>query len=236
MATDSAVIFEGRRWPAVRVIRSPWRDPDSRIAFTVSGKGQQWIAERPAAFWRSFSALDLPSAVRDPAAQARVVWFLSRHGDPDGQLDRRVAAGEGIVSSTYSWGSLIEAFRQVAAAWGEPNELGVSSMSDNKDRLAAADKALRKLLPADPDGDREISKEIEVLYAAQGLTLRPQTLRAFMAISAASARERGISMRECMNCRDWFELRRSDAIFCSPSCQAADHKRRATIPTNKAGK
>ena len=105
-------------------------------------------------------------------------------------------------------------------------------MSDDKDRLAAADKALRKLLPADPDGDKEISKEVEVLYtAAQGLTLRPQTLRAFMTISAASARERRISMRQCAYCSDWFELRRSDAFYCSPSCQATDHKRRATNPT-----
>ena len=62
------------------------------------------------------------------------------------------------------------------------------------------------------------------------MTLRPQTLRAFMALSAASARERAISMRRCAYCDDWFELRRSDAVYCSAIVvRRRHHKRRATL-------
>ena len=136
-------------------------------------------------------------------------------------------------SSAYAaWGPLIAALKPVAAAWDAPDASGVSLMTSDKDRLAAADKALRRLLPSDPDGDRTISREIEVHYTAQGTTLAPQTLRAFMAISAASARERGIAMRQCAYCDDWFELRRSDAVYCSGSCQATHHKRRARCNSN----
>lgn len=126
----------------------------------------------------------------------------------------------------------MEALRLVAAAWDEPDELGLSSWGGDTLRAEAADKALRRLLPVDPDGDPKIVEEIRVAYTRQGLTLWPQTLRAFMVISAASARERTIAMRQCLYCDDWFELRRSDAVYCSPSCQATDHKRRTTIPVS----
>jgi hypothetical protein len=132
------------------------------------------------------------------------------------------------------WSALITELKQVAAAWGEPDALGISSWGGDTLRAEAADKAPRKLLPANPDGDKEISKEIEGLYTKQGLTLVPKTLRAFVTISAVSARERASDKRQCAFCRDWFKLRRRDAVYCSPSCQASDHKRRATIPANNA--
>jgi len=138
------------------------------------------------------------------------------------------------MSDVASWRPLIEALRQVAAAWDEPDEFGVSSWGGDTLRAEAADKALRKLLPIDPDGDLEIRDEIKTVYTRHGLTLWPQTLRAFMVISAADARERSIKMRRCAYCADWFELRRSDAVYCSPSCQAVDHKRRATISNNSS--
>jgi hypothetical protein len=233
MAADTAVAFEGRRWPGARAIStSAFRRLEglrSQTMFSASGKGQQWSADRPLAFWRNFSALDLSDTVIDTRADARVIKFLSRYGDPTGQLDRWTAAGKAFVGDAVSWKPLIEALGQVAAAWDEPDALGVSSWGGDTLRAEAADKALRKLLPTDPDAGREISEEIKVLYTRQGLTLWPQTLRAFMVISAASARERGIDMRRCSYCEDWFELRRSDAVYCSPSCQATDHKRRSAL-------
>jgi hypothetical protein len=219
-ATDSAVIFEGRRWPAARVVlfKGLGSYSDNRTLFTATGKGQRWSADRPLAFWRNFSEYNPPN-------EKLLLWFLNRHGDPTGQLDRRAATGERIAGDTSSWGLLIQRLRLVAAAWDEADELGISSLSDDKHRLVIADRALRLQLPADPDGDRAISQEVEVLYTNRGLTLRPRTLRAFMTVSAASARERGINMRRCMNCLAWFELRRIDAFYCSASCQAVSHKR-----------
>ena len=159
--------------------------------------------------------------------------LLTRHGDLTGQLDRTAAAGGRIVGDSFSWPPFIQALKQVAAAWNEPDALGISDWGGDGPRAEAADKALRKLLPADPDGDPQISNEIDVVYTRQGLTLRPQTLRAFMTISAASARERNISMRRCAYCADWFELRRSDAYYCSPSCQAGDYRRKALKDTTQ---
>jgi hypothetical protein len=149
MAIDGAVMFEGRRWPGARLPARPpyWPDGDrTGYVFAASGKGQQWTTDRPLAFWRNFSELDLPD---DEA----VLRLLTRHGDPTGEFDRCAAAREAIVSIITPWGPLIEALRQVAAAWDKPDALGISSLSKDVARLAAADKALRGLLPADPDGD-----------------------------------------------------------------------------------
>jgi hypothetical protein len=252
MATFDTLDFLGRRWPAVRVtsssgpprrpaLRSGSRGfgrritdfdvgPDVHASFWLeaSGAGQEWSADRPLAFWRNFSAILLTSREE---AEPGVLRFFARHGDPTGQLERRAAAGEPLQTETDSWISLTRRLRQVALAWNEVDALGISSISDDAQRLAAADQALRILLPKSRDRDRQIVGEIETIYGEHGLTRRPLTLRAFMALSAASARERRIAMRRCAypNCLDWFELRRTDAIFCSGSCQAADHKRRNQI-------
>jgi len=222
MAIGETVIFEGRNWPGAY---RPMSDGYGAFGLKASGKGRLWSTDRPLAFWRNFSALD-PT---DDEAAPLVQGFVARHGDPDGELDRRAAAGKSITGNTLAWPPLILALNSVAAAWDAPDLSGVSRMTSDRDRLAAADKSLRRLLPSDPDGDRDISQEIEIAYAAQGLTLRPQSLRAFMVLSAAYARERGIAMRRCAYCDDWFELRRSDAFYCSGSCQATHHKRRASL-------
>jgi len=51
-----------------------------------------------------------------------------------------------------------------------------------------------------------------------------------MVASAASALRRGVAMKKCAYCADWFELRRTDAFYCSGSCQAADYKQRTMVP------
>ena len=234
MAIRETIFFEGRRWPAVVVAHTPG-SPNSWVIFTATGKARAWSTDRPLGFWRNFSAIEVP----DPKVQGTVVnpdteqpfeLFVARHGDPTGQLDRRAAASQPVISNTFSWGPLVAALRQVAVAWDAPDDLGVSAITKDRDRLAAADKALGWLLPADPDGDHEIAREIKLQYTAQGITLVPQTLRAFMVISAASARERGIDMRRCAYCADWFELHCDGATYCSPSCQASHQKQRAAVP------
>ena len=54
-----------------------------------------------------------------------------------------------------------------------------------------------------------------------GLAKRAGSLQAFMFASAASALRRGVPMRQCDHCADWFEARRRDMRFCSASCRAA---------------
>src|SRR6476620_1931228 len=110
MATDSAVTFEGRRWPAARAVLFKGLDQqgDQRAFFTATGKGQRWRADRPLAFWRNFSEYD------PPGGEKLLLWFLTRHGDPTGQLDRRAAAGQEIAGDTSSWGVLIQRLRLVA--------------------------------------------------------------------------------------------------------------------------
>jgi hypothetical protein len=234
MVKNETVLFQGCGWPVVVAARAPG-SLRSRVTFTAAAKGREWSTDRPLGFWRNFSAIEVPDpkvhgSVGNPDIEQPFELFVARHGDPTGQLDRCAAAGQRIISNTFCWGPLVAALSQVAAAWDTPDDLGVSAITIDRDRLAAADEALRRLLPTDRDGNREIAREIEVQYTAHGITLAPQTLRAFMVISAASARERGIDMRRCAFCSDWLEFRRNDAVHCSPSCQASHHRRRAAVP------
>jgi hypothetical protein len=158
------------------------------------------------------------------------VPFITMHGDPFGYLDHepfgRDHEGRDLflprgTSTTAKWPELQDSLRRIAAAWEAPDESGVSRVTRDPRRLREAQDALAELAPAEtglPD----------LLWVAQGrrLVAKARTLRAFMIASAASALERGIAMRTCAKCFDWFELRRSDAKFCSGSCQAAASKRR----------
>jgi hypothetical protein len=227
MAIRDALIFSGRRWPAT--IRTFGLDlklsgtPDTdHFSFRVSGNGQRWSTQRPLAFWATFAALDL----REPGD---AMAFLTMRGDPNGYLDgepydrsqRTFLPGKHTF--TAGWLVLQDELKRIAAAWDEPNAAGVHLISRDPERLGAAQDALYELARPDKAG----LSDIEWIAQGTGLVPRARTLRAFMVASAASALRRGIAMRTCQTCGEFFELRRSDAVYCSGSCQAADSKRRA---------
>jgi hypothetical protein len=229
MTARDTLIFSGRRWPGVRatenaIVVQRWVRKSApaepyvlQLAFVASGDGQQWDADRPMAFWRNFAAIDLT----DPAEALR---FIARHGDPFGYLDRKPAGLSPPPAGTNQpWLALMDALDRIADAWEPPDPNDISFISDDRGRLQVAQRALRELAPPDESG----LPGVEWIAHGRGLVPRAQTLRAFMVASAASALRRGVAMKKCAYCADWFELRRTDAFYCSGSCQAADYKQRA---------
>ena len=224
MTARDTLIFSGRRWPGVRAtgnaivvgLTASAQPSVVQLAFVASGDGQQWDADRPMAFWRNFAAIDLT----DPAEALR---FIARHGDPFGYLDREPARPNLPPAGNHPWPALMDALDRIADAWDPPDPNDISFISDDRGRLEVAQRALRELAPPDESG----LPEVEWIAHGRGLVPRAQTLRAFMVASAASALRRGVAMKKCAYCADWFELRRTDAFYCSGSCQAADYKQRA---------
>jgi hypothetical protein len=219
MAARDALVFSGRKWPAVRATGHAYIGRFCQFAFVASGNGQQWNTDRPLAFWRNFAEIDLTQS-------EGALRFIARHGDPVGYLDRGERAG-----TNAPWPALRAALFGIAQAWDalDPNE--ISSISRAPQRLALAQDALYELARPDKNGLQDIE------WIAQGRSLIPRarTLQAFMIASAASALKRGVAMRICRRCGDWFELGRTDALYCSGSCQAADHKQRAAQDLSSAG-
>jgi hypothetical protein len=111
----------------------------------------------------------------------------------------------------------------IAGAWDPLDPNAISFISDDRDRLEVAQHALYELARPDKEG----LQGIEWIAQGRGLVPRARTLQAFMVASAASALRRDVAMKKCAYCDDWFELRRTDAFYCSGSCQAADYKQRA---------
>jgi hypothetical protein len=226
MAARDTLIFSGRRWPAVRATgkapmlgrwvrkSAPSQPYVVQFAFVASGDGQQWDADRPMAFWRNFAALDLTDTTE-------ALHFIARHGDPLSHLDRGSRA-----STSEPWPALMDALDRIADAWEPSDPSGISFVSADRDRLDVARRALQQLAPTDEGG----LPDIELIAQDRGLVPRARTLRAFMVASAASALRRGVAMRKCARCNDFFELKRADAVFCSGSCQAADYKQWAMTP------
>src|SRR6516165_10647291 len=220
MAARDTLIFTGRRWPGVQSVGG-LRSGRSFYLFTfrASGDGQQWDTDRPLMFWRSFIEIDLSHT-------GEALHFVARHGDPFGQLDQeRARLYPPPFGTNRLWPDLGATFGKIAQAWEPLDPNGISFISDNPERLEVAQRALRELAPPGPH--EKGLEDIEWIAQGRGLVPRARTLRAFMIASAASALRRGVAMKKCAYCGDWFELRRTDAFYCSGSCQAADYKQRA---------
>jgi hypothetical protein len=216
MVSHDTLIFQGRKWQAVRVTE---RAPLGRFGFTAGGEGREWKTERPLAFWRTFAGIDL---VTNPDAALR---FISRHGDPFGELDRKERTG-----STAKWKPLQTALSMIAQAWDDTplddNGGKISRISEDEDRHDVARHALYELTRPDLKGGLE---GVEVIAHGDGLAIRATSLASLMIASAASALQGRIGMRTCDFCGDWFELRKSTARFCSGSCQAVGYKHSAVV-------
>jgi hypothetical protein len=207
MATRDTLIFSGRRRSGVQEAGHAYHGRFCQFTFTVPGDGRQWVTHAPMAFWRNFAELDLTST-------KQALDFIARHGDPFGDLDRESRTG-----TNDRWPALKTALADIAQAW-DPLDNDTSHISEDPHRRTLAQHALYELARPDKAG----LGDIEVIAQGDALVLRAKTLQAFMIASASSALRRGIAMRICQYCGDWFELRRSDATFCSASCVAAGHK------------
>jgi hypothetical protein len=190
-----------------------------QFAFAAGGDGQAWHTEQPLAFWRSFAEIDFAYTAE---ATEKALRFIARHGDPLGDLD----SGSPVGTNAH-WHALTDALQNIGQTWDPADPSKTSFMSNDPERIAAAQAALYELARPDKQG----LLGVELIAQGSALVRRARTMRAFMVASAASALERGIAMRICARCGDWFELRRADAVYCSGSCQAADYKKqRAMAP------
>jgi hypothetical protein len=178
------------------------------LSVTDASSGRHWATTEPQGFWRSFAALNFIDG-----DGSDVLRFTQRHGDLNNIL------GPKRPVDTSDWVAPAINFAAVAAAW-EPagsDDGGVSYLTTNEERLRVADATLRTvLLPAAARACDHIPDPVSL-----GLTTRALNMAAYMAVSAASALRRGVQMRRCRTCSDWYEPRRDDQQHCSASCRAA---------------
>ncbi|UZF94380.1 hypothetical protein [Bosea sp. NBC_00550] len=214
------LIFTGRRFrrakpgePYEITLRSArdWAPVSKKVVvdLTTTGVGQEWTADAPAAFWRSFAAID-------PADGEAAASFCRRHGEPFDRLAPDKPA------STSDWLELLDALRAAAGAWEPLGPDGVSRITRDSDRLRSARCFLR---------DRNLTIENDVKpeqnFNTGGFHNRAKVLFAFMIQSAGHHLENETPMRACIECLDYFEHQRSDARFCSGRCHVAYQRRSA---------
>ena len=179
--------------------------PCTIFSVGVSGAGRYWAATEPEGFWRSFSEIDFVYG-----DGSDVLRFMQRHGEPFGTLDAHRR-----TTDTIDWVAPVLDLHQVASAWDAPTANGLSYLTKEPGRLRQAREVLQtRLLPAN-------TSAFDVVSIGSDLVKRALNLQAFMTASAASALRRGMPMRQCQHCKDWFEARRRDMRFCSASCRAA---------------
>jgi hypothetical protein len=215
MATGNKLIFSGRAWPGVRIDGPTWMlGTVCQFNYIILGNGREWHTDQPRGFWRSFAGL---LNTTDPEESRR---FMARHGDPVGGAEIRKSG------SNAEWFALQNALAAIAQAWDDPNDPnGVSHITDDRARLTTAQDALYELARPDKNG----LPDMECIALGRGLVSRAKTLPTFMIGSAGHALEHSIPMQRCHYCNDWFEPRRTDALYCTASCQAAGYKLKAAF-------
>jgi hypothetical protein len=214
------VEFSGLRWPAARVtghrlvpaLATGFIDDEGRTevpVISVTGQGQHYKVESAEGWWRDFAELQL-------ADEHRTVSFVRRHGDPRGMLavDRPI--------HTELWAPLLNRLRPAALCWERRDNLEISKFTATDEQVAYVVSTLL------PEPAAWVKEEMGLAY--RGLVPVPvaHELAGYLMASAISAIRRRISMRRCQYCCSWFELHRSEAVFCSPSCRAAHHNERTS--------
>jgi|GEM_PF-2108051 len=207
--------FSTWAWPAASVVSTskslgreevlPFRHYVWSFALRAHGKGKSWSTTRPLGFWRDLADIDLDDA-------ERVTAFVKRRGDPLGRID-----GKDGESESGLWLELRGHLHQIAGGWETEDANGVSHRANDPGRSNHVTQWWRHFaLPHYAD-------QISVTVDPHGSTmpaLLPKTLGAYMILSAGSAFARKVPMRRCDHCHSWFELKRSDARFCTASCRA----------------
>jgi hypothetical protein len=223
MLKDHRILYAGTAWPTAEVVARqpivtkfvPPAGQQVRQGFdytlTATGKGKAWSATRPLAFWRDFTAV----ANHDAGAEAPMLAFVQRWGDPGGKINGKDGAAE-----SWDWVMLTASLLHISRAWDEPGADGVSRYSGDYARAREAIAYWRNFLF--PNIAADIELQIDPVGGI-GLVPRANTLAAFMGLSAASAMARAVPMRRCRYCDGWFELARRDARYCSAACRAREH-------------
>lgn len=183
--------FDGHRFQAVAVQGHHW--PHEIV---VKGQGRRWEAHKPAAFWRTFSEVDLDSA-------ADVEMIFNRYGDPVPSEPRHTA----------HWKNLKALLMVGAAAWDAPGADGISRISGDQQRL----KLARWFLKDQPQ---------PVVKMTDGLVPTAADLRDFMILSAAMMLADAVPMMRCLECGHWFAFEHAATRYCSPACRLAAHRKK----------
>jgi hypothetical protein len=208
MPVRDTLIYSGRRWLGAEVTGHAYHGRFCLFSFAAPGDGRPWSTTQPTMIWRTFAELDLTGT-------DRALDFVRRHG----ALDH-----ENRVGTNAEWPAFKAALEGIAQAWDPLDASETSYISKDGERRTIARNTLYEL--ARPDLEDGGLKDVQVIAQDGALVLRPITLRAFLIASASSAFQRGVAMRICQYCGDWFELRRSDAANCSASCVTSAYKQR----------
>jgi len=209
------VLFSGLRWPAAhvagrRLVAVPATgfisdaDEVEALVLATTGQGQRYQVDTVEGWWRDFTEI----LVGD---ERRAVSFVRRRGDPGGELapDRPINTGR--------WASLLNILRPAALCWKRRDDFETSRFVADDDRVAF----FLQTLPA-----TWAAEEMGLAYRKLTPVPVAHTLAGYLMASAISALRRQVSMRRCLYCTSWFELHRSEAMFCSPSCRAAHFNKR----------
>lgn len=210
----SSLFFAGKRWRSISVTKSA-----AGFEIKKMGAGRRYEMHGPECWWRDLAELDFSDA-------EAIRRFVMRRGDPSGSLER-----DGKTKISWSeW--IADGLRPVAEAWPSAGADGVSRISDDQWRIRAAQAHLRILAPRMPDRDgfNRLSYHGEWIgldviagddASPLGLTISARTMAAYLLASANYCLAKRTTMRRCQYCAGWFNasVRRSDAGFCSGSCQ-----------------
>ena len=237
---DDMLVFSGVRWPKVRItgtgqMMRKFADTGGRqppplpieYDFAPEGSGRRYRSRGAVAWWRDLAAMNTND--RD-----QVLAFLARRGDPSGAMELAALnaartrlgqpLGEDPKPGTGQWFGIKSTLAGIAWAWSPPDSDGISRIDDPAkwadakvmwhDRLGEGAGWLTGLeLVTDPEERRPF-------------ILRPRTLAAYLAVSAASSLYRRADMRTCARCGSWLEINKAHARFCSVSCRTLAHSNR----------
>jgi len=240
--TGRKLIFQGRSWPAAEAEPTPvpqnilladgtLLSQRNFVRLISRGNGRVWTPEIVDGSWRDLSELDLA----DPAA---CQTFARRIGDPVGALGMSRPAGytqdrphgggpprtrfypavPGSVS-TGQWLPVASALQLLAQAWDAPDARGISCVNGTNRRVLLQDFLAQLAV-------QTALKELRVIASDGTLADTTTRLDTFLIMQAANALARALSMRRCIQCESWFEIRRpkSEPRFCSASCRALYHQ------------
>jgi hypothetical protein len=237
--TDELLVFSGVKWTKVRItgtgqmsrkfVDDRGRGAKSQLFYDLApaGTGRRYQARGAAGWWRDL-------AVMDTNDREQVLAFLARRGDPAGRLEQAALnaarqrlgqpLGEDPRPSTGEWFNLIVTVKTIAKAWSPPGKDGVSIIDDPARWNDA------KAMWNDPAGfGAGWLGELERVpdpEERRPLILRPKTLAAYMAVSAAFSLFRRAQMRTCARCGSWFEFTKAHARYCCVSCRTLAHDSR----------
>ncbi|WP_161958066.1 hypothetical protein [Azospirillum palustre] len=117
------------------------------------------------------------------------------------------------------WQALHIELSEVAALWSQKDQAGREVLTNGLE----ADPIKRRV--HDHLSKMRNNGYFEVGQAGLLLNVRATRLAAELMYSAAQSLAEGTKYKRCSECGQYFEANRADAVFCSPACRMAAHRK-----------